>query len=231
MAQKRMFSRTVTESDAFLDLPLSTQCLYFHVCLSADDDGFIPAGKRIARSIGASENDLETLVQSGFLIPFPESGVFVAAHFMVNNTLKADRYNPTVYQREKKLIELTENKVYQFRNQNGTGTEPERNHSGAEDRLGYSSEAEGIVFEESKSEESKDNSTTGKGSPGGEDIKDDPFNRNLLLTMGDRAGIKPDVEKGMFEYGFAAAYAAFTAWKKDGGIIGKYAEYLKGGNN
>lgn len=226
MAQKRMFSRTVTESDAFLDLSLSAQCLYFHVSLAADDDGFITAGKRIARTIGASEKELSDLVQAGFLIPFPDSGVFVDTQFMVNNTLKMDRYHPTNCQKEMKQLELTENKVYQLRNQSGTNPEPTRSQPGTEGSSGEGSESEG-----SESEGRKDNSTARKGSPGGEDIKDDPFNRNLLLTMGEKAGIKPGVEKGMSEYGFTAAYAAFTAWKKDGGIIGKYAEYLKGGNN
>ena len=114
MAQKRMFSRQITESDDFLDLPLPAQCLYFHLSLSADDEGFISSGRRIVRAIGARDSDLEALVNGGFLIFFPETNVYVDRAFCLNNSLRFDRSHPTIYQTERKQLMLTENKVYQL---------------------------------------------------------------------------------------------------------------------
>lgn len=110
MANRRMFARTITDSDAFSGMPLSAQALYFHLGMAADDDGFINAPKRIQRSIGAADDDLRLLVGKGFLIPF-ESGVVVVTHWKINNYLQKDRHTPTVYSNE--LAQLNEeNRVY-----------------------------------------------------------------------------------------------------------------------
>lgn len=218
MAQKRMFSREITDSDSFLDLSMSAQCLYFHACLAADDEGFISAGKRIARAIGATERELDELVKNGFLIAFPESGVFVASHFWVNNTLRSDRFHETVYQAEKKQLRLSENKVYQRCQPDGNQTETNGQPDGNADKI--SEDYDNVSRLEKNKQNSKDDTTTREGSPeGGE---------KLLLFTADKAGIRAEVERAISENGFAAAYAAFTAWKKDGAIIGKYNDYLKG---
>ena len=100
MARRRMFSLDVVDTDAFLDLPSSSQALYFHLGMRADDDGFVSSPKRITATVGASPDDLKLLVAKGFIIPF-ESGVCVIRDWKINNYLRPDRYTPTLYQEEK----------------------------------------------------------------------------------------------------------------------------------
>ena len=132
-----MFTQKIIDSDAFLDMPLSTQALYFHLNMRADDDGFVNNPKRIQRTVGASEDDLKLLIAKRFLICF-ENGVIVIKHWRMHNTLKNDRYRPTQYQEEYALLEVKDNKSYtekQFapalpevepeRNQHGSGLEPQ----------------------------------------------------------------------------------------------------------
>jgi hypothetical protein len=111
MANKRMFTMKICDSDAFLDMPLSTQCLYFHLNMRADDDGFIGNSKRIARLIGASDDDLKLLVAKRFVIPF-EDGVMVIKHWRMHNTLSQNRYHETQYIEEKNMLRLKENGAY-----------------------------------------------------------------------------------------------------------------------
>ena len=104
MAERRMFSKVVIDSDAFLDMPLSAQALYFHLSMRADDDGFVSSPKRIQTYVGASTDDLKILLAKHFLIPF-ESGVVVIKHWKVHNYIQKDRYKETYYQTEKALLE------------------------------------------------------------------------------------------------------------------------------
>ncbi len=111
MAAKRMFNNTVLDSDAFLDMPLSAQALYFHLNMRADDDGFISNPKRIQAYIGASEDDLKLLILKSFVIAF-DDGVIVIKHWRMHNTLRKDRYTPTNYQDDLALLGIKENKAY-----------------------------------------------------------------------------------------------------------------------
>ena len=113
MAERRMFAKTIIDSDAFLDMPLSTQSLYFHLSMRADDDGFINNPKKIQRMIGSSDDDLKVLIAKNFIIPF-ESGIVVIKHWKIHNYIRNDRYKETVYQEEKSLLETKENKAYTF---------------------------------------------------------------------------------------------------------------------
>lgn len=106
MAERRMFSKVVIDSDTFLDMPLSAQALYFHLSMRADDDGFVSSPKRIQTYVGASTDDLKILLAKHFLIPF-ESGVVVIKHWKVHNYIQKDRYKETYYQAEKALLEET----------------------------------------------------------------------------------------------------------------------------
>lgn len=112
MAEKRMFTKIITESDLFLDMPLSAQCLYFHLNMEADDDGFIDSVKRIKRMIGASDDDLKLLIAKQFLIPF-ESGVIVIKHWRLHNTLRKDRYKETIHKDEKEQLQENEDRTYE----------------------------------------------------------------------------------------------------------------------
>lgn len=113
MAEKRMFAKTIVDSDAFLDMPLSAQCLYFHLNMRADDEGFVNSPKRIQRLIGASEDDLKLLVAKSFVLLF-ESGVIVIKHWRINNYLRLDRTKPTQYQEERSLLTVKDNGAYTF---------------------------------------------------------------------------------------------------------------------
>ena len=99
-----MFSKKITDTDKFLDMPLSTQELYFHLNMDGDDDGFVGNPKTIKKKIGANDNDLDLLVAKQFIIPF-ESGVVVIKDWRIHNTLQNDRYKPTIYSDEKKQLE------------------------------------------------------------------------------------------------------------------------------
>lgn len=111
MADRRMFSKTIIDSDTFLDMPLSAQALYFHLSMRADDDGFINNPKKIQRMIGASDDDCRLLIMKQLIIAF-ESGVIVIKHWRLHNYIQKDRYKPTLYQNEKSTLELDESKVY-----------------------------------------------------------------------------------------------------------------------
>ena len=111
MAERRMFAKTIIDSDAFLDMPLSAQSLYFHLAMRADDDGFINNPKKIQRMIGASEDDCKLLIAKKFVLVF-ETGVIVIRHWKLHNYIQKDRYKPTIYQSEKKALETEPNGTY-----------------------------------------------------------------------------------------------------------------------
>ena len=111
MAERRMFAKTIIDSDAFIDMPLSTQALYFHLSMRADDDGFINNPKKIQRMVGASDDDLKVLIMKRFIIPF-ESGIVVIKHWKIHNYIQKDRYKPTVYAEEKSMLTSKDNGAY-----------------------------------------------------------------------------------------------------------------------
>lgn len=115
MAERRMFAKTIVDSDAFLEMPLSTQALYFHLGMRADDDGFVNAPKKILRMIGVQEDDMKLLITKKFIIPF-ESGVIVIKHWKIHNTIQNDRYHATPYQKEKEALIVEENRAYKLLN-------------------------------------------------------------------------------------------------------------------
>lgn len=117
MAQKRMFDKSLIDSDLFIDLPIPTQCLYFHLSMRADDEGFIGNVKGILRLVGFKEEDLRPLVERRFIILF-ETGVIVIRHWKLNNYLRNDRIKETEYKKEKALL-LLENNTYNLGIPNG----------------------------------------------------------------------------------------------------------------
>ncbi len=111
MAERRMFAKTIIDSDAFIDMPLSTQALYFHLSMRADDEGFINNPRKIQRMIGASDDDLKVLAAKHFIIPF-ESGIVVIKHWKIHNYIRGDRKKDTVYTEEMELLTEKENGTY-----------------------------------------------------------------------------------------------------------------------
>lgn len=108
-----MFAKSIIDSDAFLEMPVTSQLLYFHLSMRADDDGFINKPKSIMRMIGASDDDLKILFMKKFVIPF-ESGVVVIKHWRINNYIRKDMYHETNYKEEKALLEEDENGAYRL---------------------------------------------------------------------------------------------------------------------
>jgi hypothetical protein len=111
MAQRRMFSKQIVSTDAFMEMPVSTQLLYFHLSMEADDDGFVSSPRRILKNINCGEVDYKLLIMKRFIIPF-ENGICVIKHWLIHNYIQKDRYTPTTYIEEKNLLEIKENGVY-----------------------------------------------------------------------------------------------------------------------
>lgn len=106
-----MFSKDITGSDAFRDMPTSCQNLYFHLGMEADDDGFLDSYKGLMRSVGSSEDDLKLLIAKRFILP-RENGIIVIKHWLINNTIRKDRYTPTRHLEAKNGLFIKENKAY-----------------------------------------------------------------------------------------------------------------------
>ena len=105
MAERRMFSKTIINSDLFLDLPSSAQNLYFHLSLNADDEGFVNSPKKIMKYVNSQIEDMELLVENGFIKKF-DSGIVVIIHWNLHNYIQKDRFKATIYQKEKQQLVL-----------------------------------------------------------------------------------------------------------------------------
>ena len=181
MAERRMFSKAVIDSDLFLDMPLTAQTLYFHMAMRADDDGFLDNHKKIQRIVGANDDDMKRLVDNQFIIMF-ESGVTVIRHWQVHNSIRKDRSKPTVYQAEKAML-TTENGVYSLLdcqpsdnqkstkcqpsdNQVSTKCQPSDNQMSAQVRLGkVSIVKEKEIYKEKEKADAVDNATATPKKP------------------------------------------------------------------
>ena len=113
MANRRMFSKKITDTDKFLDMPASAQNLYFHLNMHADDDGFLGNAKTVKRMVGASDDDLKLLVTKQFLIPF-DDGVVVIKDWRIHNYIRSDRYRSTIYTDHKNSLQINENQQYEL---------------------------------------------------------------------------------------------------------------------
>ena len=136
MAQRRMISLSVIDTDKFIDMPASTRLLYYDLSMRADDDGFVSSPKKTIRMIGADVEDLERLIESGYLIRF-DSGIVVIRHWKVNNQLRKDRYIPTVYQKEFAMLQEADEVYYLIDdNQPTTKCQPPVNQTAPQDSIG-----------------------------------------------------------------------------------------------
>lgn len=161
MAERRMFTQKIVDSDSFLDMPLSTQALYFHLNMQADDDGFVNNPKKVQRMIGASDDDLKLLVAKRFILAF-NNGIIVIKHWRMHNLLRKDRYNPTQYQEEMQSIELKDNGSYTEKDMKlleikdsenvATNWQPNGNQMAPQDRIGKESIGKESIGEEREEE-------------------------------------------------------------------------------
>ena len=141
MAERRMFAKTIIDSDMFIDMPMSARLLYYDLAMRADDDGFVNSPKKIMRFVGASMDDMNVLIAKQFIIPF-ESGVVVIKHWRIHNYIRKDTYKETPYKDEKALLYLDENNGYRLENEcpstnrQRTVNEPSTQVRLGKDRLG-----------------------------------------------------------------------------------------------
>ncbi len=113
MAERRMFAKSIIDSDAFLDMPMSARLLYYDLSMRADDDGFNNSPKKVMRTIGATVDDINILIARKFIIPF-DNGVVVIKHWLIHNYIRKDTYKETPYKEEKALLEFDENNSYRL---------------------------------------------------------------------------------------------------------------------
>lgn len=147
MADRRMFAKTIIDSDAFLDMPLSTQALYFHLSMRADDEGFVNNPKKIQRMVNASDDDLKVLITKNFIIPF-DSGIVVIKHWRIHNYIQNDRFKPTVYADERAMLDIKDNKAYTIKS--ALDTECIQNGYSSDTQLGKLGEFSEISIGEDK---------------------------------------------------------------------------------
>jgi uncharacterized phage protein (TIGR02220 family) len=112
MAQRRMFSKKIVETDFFMEMSPTAKLLYFYLNMSADDDGFVGNPKTIKLISGATDDDLKILIAKQFIIPF-DSGVIVIKDWKIHNYIQNDRYNKTQYIKEKGQLRVEENGTYE----------------------------------------------------------------------------------------------------------------------
>ena len=113
MAERRMFAKTIIDSDAFIDMPISARLLYYDLAMRADDDGFVNAPKKIMKFVGASNDDMAILIGRKFVIAF-DNGVVVIKHWRIHNYIRKDTYNETPYLEQKAMLELDEKNAYRL---------------------------------------------------------------------------------------------------------------------
>ena len=162
MSDRRMLAKTITSSDSFLSMPFSAQALYIHICMFADDEGFINNARMVQRMVGADDSDLATLIRNNFLISFT-SGVIVIKHWFIHNQIRGDRRKPTVYKTERSMLSIKDNKSYTLTNQPtdnqaATACQPTDNQAATQYSIGKDSIVEDSIGKSRLDEVSKEES-------------------------------------------------------------------------
>ena len=111
MAQRRMFSKKIVETDKFYLVSLEAQAIYNHLSMNADDDGFVSSPQMILRASGGTPEMLQELVAARYIIPF-DSGIYLITDWFENNNIQKDRYKPSIYTRERSLVKLVGKTYY-----------------------------------------------------------------------------------------------------------------------
>lgn len=151
MAERRMFAKTIIDSDAFLEMPMSARLLYYDLGMRADDDGFVNSPKKIMKICGASNDDMNILILRKFIILF-DKGIVVIKHWKIHNYIRNDRYKPTVYTEEKAMLDLKPNDGYVLKN--SSGGIPNGYQMDTQDRIGQDSISQDSIDEDKYNEQS-----------------------------------------------------------------------------
>ena len=231
MAERRMFTQKITQSDAFIEMPMSSQALYFHLCMNADDDGFVKNPKSIQRLVGCNDDDLKLLIAKRFIIPF-ETGVIVIKHWRMHNLLRKDRYKETVYTEEKAMLFLKNDGAYTLDesqgrpipkieptvessdenssdNQAATDWQPNGNQMAPQDRLGKDRVSNKNESKKESRKESREIYINNKSSSAGarEGGGNPPETYDSIM---ERYGIKGKVREATIEFNEIATTLGFA---------------------
>lgn len=204
MAERRMLSRTILDSDKFLDMPLTTQALYIHLIMNADDDGFLNNSQKITRMIGAGKKDFELLISAEFIIDF-NNGICAVKHWKLHNYIRSDRYKPTVYQDELSRLVIASNKVYE---ESKTYGKTKVYEADTNEKLSYSNSDKIIPKAEIKGDDKslRDNNI--------EDIIGKDNQQDIFLES--ETEVNEESYKGEENYEFSEQKSVFSEKKVDG---------------
>lgn len=158
MADRRMFSRLVTESDSFNDMPLSAQALYFRLGMETDDYGFVSSPKKVCRAIGANDDDFKLLAAKGFILLF-DTGVIVVTHHNVNNSFAERHRRKPYFQEELMLLEVDDRGQYRFSKTPGQLPNSEKLHANCTELHEKSTDSVMFSYVSSRVNVSSENST------------------------------------------------------------------------
>lgn len=214
MAERRMFAKTIIDSDAFLDMPISSQLLYFHLAMRADDDGFINRPKSIMRMCNCHDDDMKILISKEFVIPF-ESGIVVIKHWNIHNSIKKDRYKETGYKAEKSTLELDENKAYIERVPN---TDTEWNQSGTKMDTQVRLDKASIIQDNNTMCNSDESHGANSGSSKPAKAEIDAFFESIWKLYPNKRGkgkISDSKKKALFEIGYDEMKRAIDRYQKE----------------
>ena len=223
MAERRMFSKSLIDSDAFVDMTAEARLLYYDLAMRADDDGFVNSPRKIMRMLGSSQQSLDELIRNGFIIAF-DSGVIVITHWKMHNYIPKDRYKPTVYTSELAKLEFKEG-VYCLADTLDTTCIQNVSRMDTQDRLG----------KDRLGKESEDEDRAEKDLPCGSHTHNKkPYGEfeNVMLTDEELSKLKSDVtnyERYIEELSnymartgkrYKSHYAAIKAWYRRGAQSG-----------
>ena len=185
MAERRMFSKRIISSDAFMDMSASAQMLYFHLSMWADDEGFVNNPKTIQRMCGATSEDMATLTDSGLVIRF-ESGIIAITHWKTHNYIRGDRIKPTYCGDEKAQLTVGEDGVYSFAEQkNENAGEPEREYEADSSAQSDNSAQNGSGTVANNSAQAKDSTLNGSGMVANNSAQSENSAQNGSGTVAD----------------------------------------------
>ena len=219
-----MMAKSIIKSDQFLEMPMSSQLLYFHLLSDADDDGFINAPKSIMRVIGAKEDDMRVLQAKGYTIPF-DSGVIIIKHWRIHNTLRKDRYNPNPQlENERKQLVINDRKEYEL----ATTWQPLGKHLAT---TGYHSIGKDSIGKDSIGKTTTTETKKIKVIEKDVDVVDDELSKIAKLYLengfGQASGYTAELLKqALHEYSFAWCQKALQLTVEQGGKSWRYTQAI-----
>lgn len=217
MAERRMFAKTIIDSDAFLDMPISSQLLYFHLAMRADDDGFINKPKSIMRMCNCHDDDMRILIAKKFIIPF-ETGIVVIKHWKIHNYIRKDMYHETKYKDEKKLLTVDDNGSYTTSNEPVTNPLQGCNGLGTNTYTQVRLDKASIIQDNNTMCNSDESHGANSGSSKPAKAEIDAFFESIWKLYPNKRGkgkISDSKKKALFEIGYDEMKRAIDRYQKE----------------